>query len=409
MFTAQEAHMKSATRRSLFALAFLAAPLSVARAFPDDGGAPAPVAPAGAADATKPVRDAWTTFQAAMKAMREAGRDPAKAKEAGAAYRTAQEAFAKAFAASDWNAFDAAADKELLQAGLSMTGNKALHQDHDAKTAIRAFETLVAKIPEAAAGANQSLARAYIADGNLAKARAALEASVAKGDGVGKLRAQLDLGDLLCAQGEMPAAQAAWKAVTDAVGADAKGPEGGARHDADMRVALIGKPAPDIDSKTWIDGEAKPLSALKGHVVLVDFWATWCPPCRDVMPELNKLYEAKKAAGLMVLGVTHYYERGFMPKPGTKDPMREGEQVKGLTEDTYLDHVKQFKQNVGITYPFALTGKDGAEANAYHVAGIPTMAVIDAKGDVAFLQVGSGDETLLKLVVDRLLAPAPAK
>jgi hypothetical protein len=87
--------------------------------------------------------------------------------------------------------------------------------------------------------------------------------------------------------------------------------------------------------------------------------------------------------------------------------------VKDLKPEAYMDHLKQFKSNLGIGYPFVVTGEDGAESKAYHVSGIPTLAVIDRAGNVAFLQVGSGGETLLHLAVDRLLkagaGPAPAK
>src|SRR6185295_14532762 len=84
--------MKSALRRSFLVAALVAAPFSVARAFPDDGTAPAPGGPA-AADAVKPVRDAWTAYQDAIKAMKEVAKDPAKAKEARAALTSTVEAF----------------------------------------------------------------------------------------------------------------------------------------------------------------------------------------------------------------------------------------------------------------------------------------------------------------------------
>jgi len=399
--------MRAATRNTVLVLALAAAPFAAVCALAGDGRPAAP-----AADETKKVRDLWDARGKAMEAMKAAVTDKSKIAEARKAMSEANDAFVAAFATSDWAAFDPEKDKQLLSAGLASVGQRALFKDHDPKLAVRAFETL-ARLPDASATANYMVARAYIAASDFAKARAALDTVVAKGEGPPKYGAQILLGDLLAAQGDVAGAQKSWQAVLDAMPADSNDPALRSRGDAEMRVALIGKPAPEIDSKTWLDGEPKALSAMKGGVVIVDFWATWCPPCRQVMPGLDKLWREKKKDGLAVIGVTHFYKNGFLPKAGTKEPVTDGEKVQDLTPENYMDHLKQFKANLAITYPFVVTAEESAESKAYHVSSIPTLAVVDRDGKVAFLQVGSGDETLLATAVDRLLkaapAPAPAK
>ena len=68
-----------------------------------------------------------------------------------------------------------------------------------------------------------------------------------------------------------------------------------------MGIGGTAAPAVTFD---MLDGGALPLRDLKGQVVLVNFWATWCPPCRAEMPGFQKVYEAKHAAGFTVVGVS---------------------------------------------------------------------------------------------------------
>jgi thiol-disulfide isomerase/thioredoxin len=405
--------VKFSALRSLQVGALLASAVCTAPVFADDP-APAPAPAAPEADATKPARDAWAAIAAARLAFKEAGKDAAKQAEARSAYAKATAEFPKAFVACDWNLFDPAKDAEILESGLQTVGLQAL-DDEDSKTALRAFEMLGAKFPARQADAFEGQSRAWLVAGDTKKAKDLLVQSVDKGDDVSKPGTQVSLGDLCAATGDLASAQNLWQLAIAAVpeGVDPrKDPRAAAKSGAEMRLALVGKPAPEVDSKTWIDGEAKPLSSMKGKVVLVDFWATWCPPCRQVMPKLNALYEKHKGDGLLVLGVTRYDGGpGFLPTAGTKDPLNDGVRVPKIAPEEHIDHLKQFKANVGITYPFVVATE--AEPKAYHVSGIPTLAVIDREGSIEFLAVGSGNEALLKVAVEHALGasagPAPVK
>ena len=125
---------------------------------------------------------------------------------------------------------------------------------------------------------------------------------------------------------------------------------------------LVNKPAPDFELKT-LDGEKIRLSELRGHPVLLSFWASWCGPCRRELPGLSKISNEYKAKGLQVLGVN---DEG----KGTA-----GKYVKeaGLTFDTLDD--------------------SGLKAHRlYRVRSIPTVFLIDKDGKVVRFFKGSRDE-----------------
>jgi len=301
-------------------------------------------------------------------------------------------AFDKAFATADWSKFDASKDGELLKSGL-MSASRG----EDAALAVKACRTFLKLFPEerAADGVRgAALPNALIAHGDFDDARQALQTAIEGAKEGNKARALLTLGDLEAATGNLVVAQ---KRYDEAAAVGDKNSE---RY-VSLRRELIGKPAPDIDSKDWIGGAAAPLSGLKGKVVLVDFWATWCPPCRMVMPKLSEMYAARKNDGLVVLGVTHFYDHGFMPNSNV-DIASDGNNVSNITAADFPAHVKQFRDVTKISYPFVF----GTEQNFkdYQVSGIPTLAVVDREGKIALVTVGSGSEALLKCAVDRLLA-----
>ncbi len=111
--------------------------------------------------------------------------------------------------------------------------------------------------------------------------------------------------------------------------------------------------APDFTLQT-LDGQEFTLSKLKGKVILLDFWATWCAPCRESIPHLIQLYKTYQKDGLEVIGMN--VDRGDM------------------------DIVRHFVKSMDIPYPIVIT-PDHVERN-YGVTGLPTTILIDKEGRI---------------------------
>ena len=123
--------------------------------------------------------------------------------------------------------------------------------------------------------------------------------------------------------------------------------------------------APDFSTND-IDGQNITLSQFRGQVVLLDFWATWCPPCRQAIPELVELQQKYRDQGLVVLGFS------------MDDPQQ--------ADDEYL---KAFKEKFSINYPI-LRGTYEVARNYFGDANIalPTLFVINKEGEVVDKHVG---------------------
>jgi cytochrome c-type biogenesis protein len=405
--------MKARAALAAAALAALAAAAAAQDAPPappaPSGDKPIPAAPAAEKPApSDPLHVAWTAVLAARDGLKAAGRDAGKRKAASDVYKAASRAFLDVFVGADWKAIDAEKDRDLLTSGLTMAGSKAL-EAKDGAAAVKAYEFYASAMkgdPNLGFIELYSLTAAYMAAGRMEKAVALWEKHAASSDPRFGPAANVALGDYRCAGGDLEAARALWKKVSETPPSSEGKPDpsAAARADADMRLALVGSAAPEVDSKTWLGGEAQPLSKLKGSVVVLDFWATWCPPCRGVMPDLNRYYGEHRKDGLAVLGITHFYKNGFLPNKGTKEPVTDGESLKDIAEADFPAHLARFKENLGIDYPF-VTATD-EDFKTYKIRGIPTLFVLDREGKIAFAKVGGGDETLLHMAVERCLKPA---
>jgi thiol-disulfide isomerase/thioredoxin len=125
-------------------------------------------------------------------------------------------------------------------------------------------------------------------------------------------------------------------------------------------VTTAGSEAPDFTLRD-LEGKEVRLSELRGKAVLLDFWATWCAPCRAVMPVVELLHREFKDKGLAVFGVDD------------EDP-----QVVG-----------KFLQKFGYTLP-TLLDPDKQVASKFEVGGIPTTILIDKQGKIALFKIESG-------------------
>jgi peroxiredoxin len=131
-----------------------------------------------------------------------------------------------------------------------------------------------------------------------------------------------------------------------------------------------------------IDGGTLALESLRGRVVLVNFWALNCPPCRIEMPELEKLHRRYAGRGVQVIGVTEM-------DPADAD-------------------VKSFIAEIGVTYPILLD--PGARIGAlYGIEAHPTSVVIDARGVMRFVNAGylRGEEKEIERALRSALGEKP--
>ncbi|HLF25616.1 MAG TPA: TlpA disulfide reductase family protein [Anaerolineae bacterium] len=137
--------------------------------------------------------------------------------------------------------------------------------------------------------------------------------------------------------------------------------------DETLTSIQLGSIAPAFTLKTLAGGQAS-LSDYQGRPMFLNFWASWCGPCREEMPEIIEAYQAYKDAGLQVLAIDN-------------------------TQLDVVDDVQAFVDEFQMPFPVLLDA-EGAVAAAYSVLGLPTSVFIDANGIVQGVNVGplTGDE-----------------
>ncbi len=149
-------------------------------------------------------------------------------------------------------------------------------------------------------------------------------------------------------------------------------------------------PAPELAVAEWIGENTAGLEELRGKVVLVDFWATWCGPCIYTFPKLRGWYKKYQPKGFEIIGVTTYYGQA-----GDK-------RVTPLQE---LDFVREFKSEHKLPYPLAISNRGETQAQ-YGVKALPTTVLLDRKGVVRYIGIGAGPEEAenLQEMLDKLIA-----
>lgn len=169
---------------------------------------------------------------------------------------------------------------------------------------------------------------------------------------------------------------------------------------ADPFHDLIGKPAPEVVSAFSFNGKTGKLSDLKGNVVLLDFWAVWCGPCIATFPHLRDLEKEFKKEGLEIVGATTYYEvfgfdkdKGTLKRVGKADPETK-KIVDALTADQEHDMLKDFVAHHKLNHRIITLPRDGWKQTGadYRITGIPHVVLIDRKGIIRMVRVGSGPE-----------------
>ena len=137
-------------------------------------------------------------------------------------------------------------------------------------------------------------------------------------------------------------------------------------------MAAEDRVAPDFELPD-LSGDTFSLSATAGRVRLIDFWATWCPPCRDEIPMLNELHHAYESEGLTILAIS----------------------------DEKAEVVQEFADEVGMNYTNLIDPGD-VSAN-YQVLGLPTAFLIDRDGRIVDFYMGPKSRKHLEAKIRELL------
>ena len=124
-----------------------------------------------------------------------------------------------------------------------------------------------------------------------------------------------------------------------------------------------GAEAPDFELPRLMEAPPVSLSALRGQVVLLNFWATWCKPCEEEMPAMERLYRELGPRGFELVAISVDEEPGL---------------------------VKAFRERLGITFPIALD-PDQESARLYQTMGFPESVLVDREGNIVERYVGPRD------------------
>lgn len=138
-------------------------------------------------------------------------------------------------------------------------------------------------------------------------------------------------------------------------------------------------PAPAFTLKD-LDGKDVQLSSFKGKIVVLDFWATWCPPCREEIPGFVSIQETYGDKGVQVIGVT---------------------------VDKEADKVKTFVTSQKIGYPILFANKETLEAYG-GIQSIPTTFIIDQEQKIVEKHIGFAEKSFFEEKIKALLKPTTA-
>ncbi len=125
------------------------------------------------------------------------------------------------------------------------------------------------------------------------------------------------------------------------------------------QAPIVGKSAPDFQLEN-LDGQFISLSSLKGKPMLINFWATWCPPCRLEMPYLQQIYDEWSAKGLVMVSVNM-----------------------GESASTVINFMKSYS----LSFPVLLDTRQNVAAK-YNIRGIPTTFFVDKDGIIRDVIIG---------------------
>ncbi|MCM3568113.1 TlpA disulfide reductase family protein [Neobacillus mesonae] len=137
-----------------------------------------------------------------------------------------------------------------------------------------------------------------------------------------------------------------------------------------------GNKAPDFGLQT-LDGKNIKLSDMEGKKVILNFWATWCPPCKAEMPHMQEFYQEQKSHNVKILAVNL------------------------TTAEKDANNIAKFVKDYGLTFPILLD-QNGEIGNSYQAFTIPTSYIIDTKGIIRKKIIGPMDKEMMTELINSI-------
>jgi thiol-disulfide isomerase/thioredoxin len=164
------------------------------------------------------------------------------------------------------------------------------------------------------------------------------------------------------------------------LGLAALGAVAGSGHAQALR---LGQAAPEITGGPWVNSDPLSLAALRGRVVIVEFWTYGCINCKNVVPQLRAWHERYGGTGLTIVGV-HSPE---------------------FTWERSSERVREATRRLGIAYP-VVQDNDHAIWQRFGIRAWPTVVLVDRQGVVRYRHIGEGEYEATEAMIRRLLAEA---
>ncbi len=171
-------------------------------------------------------------------------------------------------------------------------------------------------------------------------------------------------------------AMAGWAIINNTVLKE-KSAKAPAKSKSDAPIGLEVSYAAPHFTLQQLDGSKVHLSDFKGKTVMLNFWATWCPPCRAEMPEMEQFYKDMKDQDVEIIAVN-------------------------LTEsESSIENVKTFKAEQGLSFPILLDEK-GTAGSRYEIVSVPTTYFLDENGVIHFKHVGPMSYETMKDYMEKM-------